>query len=153
MTEYFSAAQPVAASADRIWAILADFSNQELVKGFCRAVHVTGSGRGAVRTFELFDDVGGGAVSERIEEIDREARYYSYRVFDIGPLPFADYVGSFRIAAAGPTRSVVIYHAEFLPVGDASASLGLEMVRHNFDFVMARLRDMCSTDATPGANT
>ena len=145
MNEYFSAAQPVDASADSIWRILADLGNQELVKGFCRGVRVTGSGLGAVRTFELFDEVGGGAVSERIESFDPEARCYRYRVFDIGPLPFADYVGSLRIAAAGPKRCVVIYRAELLPVGDASAASCLEMVRGNFEFLVTRLREMCST--------
>ena len=108
--EYFSAAQPVDAPADRVWDILADLGNREFVKGFCRAVHVTGNGFGAVRTFELFDEAGGGSVSERIEQFDPESRCYKYRVFDIGPLPFADYVGSFRIAAAGPERCVVIGH-------------------------------------------
>ena len=143
MTEYFSAAQPIDATADRVWKILADLGNQELTKGFCRAVHVTGSGVGAVRTFELFDDESGSAVSERIEQFEPEARYYSYRVFDIGPLPFVDYVGSFRIAAAGPKRCVVIYHAQFLPVGDVPASLGQDSIRSNFDFVVTRLREMC----------
>ena len=144
MTEYFSAAQPVDAPVDRVWNILADLGNREFVKGFCRAVHVTGSGFGAVRTFELFDEAGGGSVSERIEQFDPESRCYGYRVFDIGPLPFADYVGSFRIAAAGPKRCVVIYHATFLPVGDAPVSLAQEMVRRNFDFVVMRLREMSS---------
>ena len=142
MTEYFSGAQPVDASADTVWKILADLGNREFVKGFCRAVRVTGSGFGAVRTFDLFDEAGGGSVSDRIEQFDPESRCYGYRVFDIGPLPFADYVGSFRIAAAGPKRCVVIYHAQFLPVGDAPASLGHEMIRRNFEFVMTRLREM-----------
>jgi hypothetical protein len=86
--------------------------------------------------------LGGGAVSERIEQFDPESRCYSYRVFDIGPLAFADYVDSFRIATAGPKRCVVIYHAQFLPVGDAPASLRLEITRRNFDFVVTRLREL-----------
>lgn len=144
MTEYFSAAQPIDAPADKIWGILADLGNQELAKGFCRAMHVTGSGSGAVRTYEVFDDLGGGSVSERIEHFDPQARCYSYRVFDIGGLPFADYVASIRISAAGPKRCVVIYYAQFVPVGDAPASLGLQITRSNFDFVVTRLREMGS---------
>jgi hypothetical protein len=65
-------------------------------------------------------------------------------VFDIGPLPFADYVGSIRLALAGPERCVVIYHAEFLPLGDFPATLGLQMTQQNFQFLIARLRELCS---------
>jgi hypothetical protein len=82
--------------------------------------------------------------SERIEEFDAPAYYFRYRVIDIGPLPFVDYVGSIRLALAGPERCVVIYHAEFLPVGGFPPGLGLQMTQQNFQFLVARLRELSS---------
>ena len=145
MTERFSAAESIDASVERIWHLLSDFGNMDVVKGFCRAVHVQGSGAGAVRTFELFEEAGGGTVSERIEQFDSQAHYFSYRVFDIGPLPFVDYVGSIRLASAGSGRCVIIYRAEFMPFGEHPASLGLQMTGQNFKFLVGRLRGLCAT--------
>ena len=144
MIEQYSAAELIDASVDRVWTLLADFGNKDVVKGFCRAVRVVGSGRGAIRTFELFEDAGGGAVSERIEQFDSERYYFSYRVFDSGPLPFVDYVGSIRLSLAGPERCVIIYHAEFMPLGDFPPALGLQMTQQNFKFLVARLRELSS---------
>ncbi len=144
MTERFSAAESIDASVERIWHLLSDFGNMDVVKGFCRAVHVQGSGVGAIRTFELFENAGGGTVSERIEQFDSQAHYFSYRVFDIGPLPFVDYVGSIRLASAGAQRCVVIYHAEFMPFGEHPAALGSQMTEQNFRFLVGRLRDLCA---------
>src|SRR3984957_7602951 len=115
MTERFSAAESIDASVERIWHLLSDFGNMDVVKGFCRAVHVQGSGAGAIRTIELFEEAGGGTVSERIEQFDSPAHYFRYRVFDIGPLPCVDFVGSIRLPSAGAQRCVVIFHAEFMP--------------------------------------
>jgi Polyketide cyclase / dehydrase and lipid transport len=142
--EYFSSAQAIQAPADRVWQLLADIGNPEMVKGFCRAVHVKGQGAGAIRTFELLDEQGGGSVSERIEQFDAAARYYSYRLFDIGPLPLADYVGQVRVSAAGPKCCVVIYHAQCLPVGDALPSLVRGIAQSNFGFLVRRLRELCA---------
>ena len=100
---------------------------------------------GATRTFELFESAGGGTVSERIEQFDDQAHYFSYRVFDIGPLPFVDYVGSIRLASAGSGRCVIIYRAEFMPFGEHPASLGLQMTGQNFKFLVGRLRGLCAT--------
>jgi hypothetical protein len=144
MIERYSAAERIDAPVDRIWGLLSDFGNRDVVQGFCRSVHVEGRGAGALRTFELFEETGGGAVSERIEEFDAPAYYFRYRVIDIGPLPFVDYVGSIRLALAGPERCVVIYHAEFLPVGGFPPGLGLQMTQQNFQFLVARLRELSS---------
>jgi hypothetical protein len=146
MTERYSAAHRIDAPVERVWRLIADFGNKEVVQGFCRDVRVHGSGAGAVRTFVLFDDAGGGEVSERIEQFDNEAHYFSYRVFDIGPLPFADYVGSIRLAAAGPQRCVAIYHAQFIALEELPAAEGLSMCRRNFEFLVARLRALCSKE-------
>ena len=59
-------------------------------------------------------------------------------------LPFVDYVGSIRLSLAGPKRCVIIYHAEFMPLGDFPPALGLQMTQQNFKFLVARLRELSS---------
>jgi Polyketide cyclase / dehydrase and lipid transport len=146
MTERYSAAHRIDAPVERVWRLLSDLGNKEVAEGFCRGVRVHGSGVGAVRTFELLDDAGGGEVSERIEQFDNEAHYFGYRVFDIGPLPFADYVGSIRLAAAGPQRCVAIYHATFIALDDFSPTEAMKTCRQNFEFLVTRLRTLSSKE-------
>lgn len=148
MNGVLSRAEYVEASAEKVWGIISDLGNRDVIDNFCQEVHVDGEGVGAVRTFKLFPKDGGGSVSERIEQYDQDARVLSYRVFDVGPLPFADYVGSFRIAVAGPGRCAVIYHAQFVPIGDADVAVGAQMALHNFATLVETLRRLTSSQVT-----
>ncbi|MFL9872904.1 SRPBCC family protein [Paraburkholderia megapolitana] len=145
MDGVLSRAEYVEASAEKVWGIVSDLDNRDVIENFCQEVHVDGEGVGAVRTFKLFPRDGGFSVSERIEQYDREARFFSYRVFDVGLLPFADYVGSIRIAVAGPERCVVIYNAKFVPIGDMSVDVGIQMTLHNFATLVESLRRLTSS--------
>lgn len=105
------------------WRVLGDFALTDLKAGICDAVTVAGVGVGAIRTMTLAAAWGGGAVLERLEELDATDRYMRYRLVDSGPVPFADYEGSIRVTPAGPDACVAVMTSRFVPVeiDDASA--------------------------------
>jgi hypothetical protein len=110
----YEAEQTLAASADRVWALLSDLANPEVAAGFVR-VTVEGSGRGAVRTLVLAPEQGGGVVIERIEAFEPAARSYRYRVLEPGPLPFADYAGQLGVVPANDAEALLTYRATYRP--------------------------------------
>ena len=133
-------------SATIAWEVLGDFSLREIAQGICTRVEVEGSGVGAVRTMYIAgtwgDGYTGGAevyVRERLEQRDDAERFMSYRLIDAGPLPFADYMGSARIVAAGPHGCIAVMTSAFVPVeldDEAAASLS----RGSIDLALANLR-------------
>jgi hypothetical protein len=128
------------------WDVLGDFSLREIAQGICTRVEVDRSGVGAVRTMYIAGTWGDGytggtevCVRERLETRDDEERFMSYRLIDAGPLPFADYVGSARIVAAGPEGCIAVMTSAFVPVeldDEAAAALS----RGSIDLALANLR-------------
>ena len=135
---------PVPASV--AWDVLGDFSLREIAQGICTRVEVTGWGPGAVRTMYIAgtwgDGYTGGAevrVQERLETRDDAERCMSYRLIDAGPLPFADYVGTARVVAAGPDGCIAVMTSAFVPIeldNEAAAALS----RGSIDLALENLR-------------
>lgn len=136
---HFSAAERIAAPADAIWALLANLANPKMIEGFMASLRVDGDGNGAVRTFTLLPEHGGGEVSERIYNFDPAGRSYAYRVLDVGALPFAEYDGRLTVAPAGPGQAVYSYVASFIPAGDTPDNCRA-MVAGNFNGLVRNIR-------------
>lgn len=69
---------------------------------------------GAIRTVRL---AGGGAVRERLEDIDEAGHGYRYRVLNLAEFPLADYLGSVSVTALDEARSRVVFACDFVPRG------------------------------------
>jgi hypothetical protein len=137
----------IAAPAAVTWEVLRDFSLAEIARGICTRVEVSGSGVGAVRTMYMAatwgDGYTGGAeayVRERLETLDEAERYMTYRLIDIGPLPFADYLGTARVVAAGPGQCVAVMSSAFVPV-EIDEATAQELSRGSIDLALSNLRD------------
>jgi hypothetical protein len=109
-------AKRIEAPADTVWAILAGRDIIELITGlYGEEVKYEGSGKGAVLTTTLKD--GRGVIQERIEHLDDDERCLKYRVIDVGPFPFANYMGEIRVTLSGPHACNVSFQSTYVPVG------------------------------------
>lgn len=84
----------VAADADAVWGLIGDLRSMAIMEGVVERIEVDGDGDGAIRRLFL---PGGAVVTEAIVRYDDEARSYTYRILDRGPLPFDNYVGTARV--------------------------------------------------------
>ena len=129
----------IASSASDAWRVLGDFEARNLAPGICKQITVEGSGVGAVRTMVLDDRFGGGYVKERLERLDIDERFMSYRMIDSGPVPFADYVGTIRVTPAGPDACVAVMTSAFVPV-EIDDETARQMSAHNIEIALANAR-------------
>ncbi len=103
------------ATPDRVWEFLTGGGLQQaILEGYGEKIEVEGEGIGMVMTTHL---KAGGRIQERIEALDPQERYMSYRLIDSGPMPYADYVGEMRVSDCGPGQSKVRVACKFNPVG------------------------------------
>jgi hypothetical protein len=109
--------EDIAASADRVWAILSDFGGIR-VGGPITSVAVEGEGVGMVRTL----GIGGGQVVERLDQLDPAARVFGYCILnDDCPLPVADYAATVKITDKGDGTCNVEWTGRFEPKGTSEA--------------------------------
>ncbi len=110
--------EQVAASADQVWQIMADFggidkwADPNLIKS-CEA---DGNSAGAIRTITLAD---GAVIRERLEAIDADSRRFSYSILGECPLPVKDYVATAKVTETGSGNCQVDWQSTFEPVGPA----------------------------------
>ncbi len=110
--------EEVAASADQVWQIMADFggidkwADPNLIKS-CES---DGNSAGALRTITLAD---GAVIRERLEAIDAGARRFTYSILGECPLPVKDYVATAKVTETGDGSCQVDWQSTFEPVGPA----------------------------------
>jgi hypothetical protein len=136
-------AKRIEAPADRVWAILAGRDMIELITGlYGEQVEYEGLGKGAVLTTTLKD--GRGVIKERIEHLDDDERCLKYRVIDVGPFPYANYLGEIRVTLSGPNACNVSFQSTYVPVGmseENSTAVWLETNRN----MLERLNEYVSS--------
>lgn len=96
--------EPIARSADEVWAVVRDFS--------CRSwasisVTMEGEGQGSVRTVYT----PGGAVVERCERLDDDARVLSYSIVSGNPYPISDYLATMTVVPVDADHSELVWSA------------------------------------------
>lgn len=139
--ETVAVAQRIEAPADAVWAFVGDFGGNVLTKGYVARVEASGSGIGARRTYHLDPSIGGGAVVERLVELDNTERAIGYDMVDYGPLPWADYRGRITVTPAGPDACILVVRTHFLPLdptkGEEMCGLSRGNIGKYFDNVRA----------------
>ena len=113
----------IAASADQLWQTIGGFG---AIADWHPAVEKSesdGENKGSVRTLAL---VGGGTITERLEEISPEERVYRYSIVS-GPLPVANYDAEIRVKDNGDGSSTVEWSSSFdakgAPEADAVSAI------------------------------
>ncbi len=121
--------------AAAVWELVGDFANSEIVAGFVDRVEIEGEGIGMERIFHLPARLGGGAVRERLEELDPVLRRIGYRLTDNGPLPWTGYYGSIMVTPCGPDACAILVDVRFTPIGirpEEAAAISMSNMDHFF---------------------
>jgi hypothetical protein len=127
--------EEIAASADRLWALVADFGNVAWIPG-AEGVRVEGQGPGMVRILG-----GPGAeIRERLEAVDEAARRIVYTIPSGIPLPVTGYRASMTVRARGPERSELEWACEFEPAG-VSESEAVAQIQGLYAMMIGWIRD------------
>ncbi len=104
--------EQVAAPADSVWGLLADFGGVARYSPGIERCEVRGEGVGAVRTLTL---PGGSTLEERLESLDPAARRLSYSIVS-GPIPVKNYLATIEVREDGEGCRID-WGSRFEPVG------------------------------------
>lgn len=109
----------LAAHPDHLWQAIGGFGAIADWHPAVEKAELTGETKGSVRTLHL---VGGGTITERLEEVSPQERVYRYSITD-SPLPVANYAAEIRVKDNGDNTSTVEWSSEFdaKGVGDNEA--------------------------------
>jgi hypothetical protein len=99
----------ISAPADEVWSIVRDFGSIADWAPPIADADLDGEGVGAERTLTLAD---GGQVVERLEALDDDDRTLRYSIVD-GPLPVAEYEGTFSVTAIDDSTCEVAWGSTF----------------------------------------
>ena len=132
-------ARRIAAPADKVWALTGDFAGTVLTRGYVARVETSGQGIGALRTYHLDPAIGGGAVVERLIELDNTERVIAYDMVDYGPLPWADYGGRIKVAPAGADACIFIIRTHFFPLDPKDGEELSQLSRGNIGMYIENL--------------
>ena len=109
----------VEAHADAVWEQLSDFAGIQ-PGGPIEAVNYEGEGVGMLRHISM----GGGVVSERLDEHDSQRRTFTYTIInDDCPLPFSNYSATVSITDDGDGTCTVDWTGTFDAKGDEAAAV------------------------------
>ena len=101
--------ETIDAEAEAVWQQLGDFAGMGPGPGI-DGVDYEGEGVGMVRTIRT----PGGNIVERLENHDASARTFTYAIInDDGPLPFANYSATVKIADNGDGTTTVDWTGTF----------------------------------------
>lgn len=113
----------LAANADQLWQAIGGFGAIADWHPAIEKADLTGESAGSVRTLHL---VGGGTITERLEEISASERVYRYSITD-SPLPISNYVAEIKVKDNGNGSSTVEWSSEFqakgVPENDAMTTI------------------------------
>ncbi len=104
----------LAASPDRVWALIGRFGGIGAWHPLVAAITTTGTGEGQLRTIETID---GMQIIERLEAADNSHRTYRYTM--ISGVPAAHYTGTLDVKPKG-TGSVVEWRVQYIADGQPS---------------------------------
>jgi len=102
----------VAAAADQVFGVFADFGGLMRWSPGLTGCDLEGSGVGAVRTLRMGELV----IRERLEECDAAARRMRYAIID-GPVPVRDYLATVVVSDSGDGGARIEWSSHFEPVG------------------------------------
>ena len=103
----------IAANADQLWQAIGGFGKIADWHPAVAKSKVEGEGKGSVRTLQM---VGGGTMTERLEEVNANERIYRYSIVS-GPLPVANYESEVHVTDNGDGTSTVQWSSSFDAAG------------------------------------
>ncbi len=126
-------------SADKVWELIGGFNALPDWHPAVEKSEIEGEGKGSVRTLHL---VGGGTITERLEQLDDEGKVYNYSILS-SPLPVANYNSTIRLHESEDGKGCTVewesdFQAAGAPEGDAVEAIrgvyaaGLENLRKMF---------------------
>lgn len=121
----------VEADPNLVWQIVGDWALAQLSSDFVESVTISGRAVGDTRTLIASTELGGAAIVERLEAYDPERRSYTYSFIDSGPLPWTGYTGTLSVQGHGKNRSIVLYEARIIPVGQSHAEAAAMSIANN----------------------
>lgn len=95
-------------SADKVWALLADFGNLCWAPGI-QKVEVEGSGPGMLRKIHMGE---GGSIDERLESVDPNRMTLEYTIPANNPMPVTDYRSNVTVTDLGEGRCRVDWRGQ-----------------------------------------
>lgn len=132
-----SLSEPIAAPADRVWAVIGDFGGLTGWLPAISACTVAGAGVGAVRTLGF---VGSDVYArERLDAHDDAARSYTYSVVETD-LPIAGYRSTIQVAHDGDGRCVLHWASSFDVTGGTDAAAIAGMIEQTYRDGAARIK-------------
>lgn len=99
----------LAANADQLWKSIGGFGTIADWHPAIEKADLSGDTKGSIRKLHL---IGGGIVTERLEEISTDERVYRYSITE-SPLPVANYMAEIRVKDNGDGSSTVEWSSEF----------------------------------------
>lgn len=96
--------EPIARPVDEVWTAVRDFSCSSWSSV---EITVDGEGEGAIRTVHMPK----GAVSERCERLDDDARVLSYSIVAGNPFPISDYLATMTVRPVDADSSELLWSA------------------------------------------
>jgi hypothetical protein len=131
--------EQVAASAEQVWQVLADFGGVEKWSDprFIKSCTCDGNEPGAVRTITLAD---GAVIRERLEAVDHDARRFSYCIVGTCPLPVANYLATAKVTELPSGGCQVDWQSTFEALG--STDEAEKMIRGVYTGGVAGIRKL-----------
>ena len=121
---------------DKVWGLVADFGDTSWMQGVAKT-ELEGEGIGLVRN--IFPDVNGDPVVEKLTARDDDAHWIEYTIPLNNPLPVDDYQARITVSENGG-GSTIVWSAQFAAKGvdDATAKTAVEgMYAVLLDWVVA----------------
>ncbi|MGF1597661.1 MAG: SRPBCC family protein [Acidimicrobiales bacterium] len=94
-------ADTIDAPIAEVWKVAADFGGIDRIMPGIESCETEGEGIGMLRTIPM----GGGAVVERLEELDESAHRMAYSIVS-SPLPFKDYYAAITLTDQGEATAI-----------------------------------------------
>ena len=110
--------QELAAPADALWKLVADFGNVPWIPGG-ENVKLEGKGPGMLRIFTGPN----GEIRERLESVDAGKRTLVYTIPQGVPFPVKDYRATMAVTDAGRGKSSLTWTCECQPAGATEAEV------------------------------
>ncbi len=126
--------QAIAAPADKVWALVADFGDTSWMPGGGGNVEVVGSGPGMARIISAGDQ----KIREVMESSDDATRTLVYTIPEGVPFPVSDY-RSTVVVTGDDTSAELEWSCSFEPEGDEAQTT--QMIQGMYGTMVGWVRD------------
>ena len=136
----------IAASADKVWAVIGAFDTiHEWAPGIA-SVDATGAQVGATRACTTGD---GAVINETLVSLDAAARSYTYKI-DSSPLPLESYVSTISVSDDGDGMSTMNWTVDFEVAGAPEDEI-VGMLKGMYQAAIDNVKQLTGSSASAAA--